>query len=85
MVSSDRIPTWYLRPVFSKLASCSLPALLLPQGCSDHSGDARLDVLIALLSPALSGVLPQSVHRDVHDALHKLEVDDGADSRGQGS
>ena len=79
-----KIPTWYLGSIFSKLASRPFPALLFPQGSSDHRGDARLYVLLPLLGPALPRVLLQSVHGDVHDALHKLEVDDGADSRGQG-
>ena len=83
---SDKL-TWYLWHIFSKLASRPLPALLFPEGGSDHSRDARLYVLLLLLSPpspALPGVLLQSVHGDVHDVPHQVEVDDGADSRGQG-
>ena len=76
---SDKF-TWYLWHIFSKLASRPLPALLFPEGGSDHSRDARLYVLLLLLSPALPGVLLQSVHGDVHDAPHKVEVDNGADS-----
>ena len=79
-----KIPTWYLGSVFSKLASRSFPALLFPQGSSDNSRDARLYVLLPLLSSALPGVLLQPVHGDVHDAPHKVEVDNGADSIGQG-
>ena len=79
-----KIPTWYLGSVFSKLASRSFPALLFPQGSSDNSRDARLYVLLPLLGPALPRVLLQSVHGDVHDVPHQVEVDDGADSRGQG-
>ena len=79
-----KVPTWYLGSILSKLASRSFPALLFPQGSSDNSRDARLYVLVPLLSPALPGVLLQSVHGDVHDAPHKVEIDNGADSIGQG-
>ena len=72
----ESLPTWYLGPIFSKLASRSLPALLFPQSSSDNSGDASLYVLLLLLGTPLPGVLLQSVHGDVHDAPHKLQVDD---------
>ena len=75
-----KVPTWYLGSILSKLASRSFPALLFPQGSSDNRRDARLYVLLPLLSPALAGVLLQSVHGDVHDASYKAEVNDGADS-----
>ena len=79
-----KIPTWYLGSIFSKLASRPFPALLLSQGSSDHRGDARLYVLLPLLGPTLPGVLLQSVHGDVHDAPHEVEVDNGADGACQG-
>ena len=81
MESAEIYLTWQYCGVLSQLASRPLPALLLSESSSNNCRDPLLDVLLPLLlCPPLPLVLLQSVHGDVHDAPHKLEVDDGANS-----